>query len=147
MKILIADPSPITRRTIAKISISMGIAGEMDIRETDSGRAALSIWKRNKLDLIFLDWEISLPDGFDVLACIRHADKETPIIIVTWSTERENVVKAIQAGVSGYIKKPFAVKTLREKIEGILPKEPKETDPSEIPTVVLNPSLRRDFIE
>ena len=59
--------------------------------------------------------------GIELLRAVR-ADgslKEMPFLMVTAEAKQENIVEALQAGVSNYIVKPFTSKTLQEKIDKI----------------------------
>ena len=60
--------------------------------------------------------------GLDLLKAVR-ADaklKQMPVLMLTAESKREQIVEAAQAGVNGYVIKPFTAVTLKEKIDKIL---------------------------
>ncbi|MNI94005.1 Chemotaxis protein CheY [compost metagenome] len=59
--------------------------------------------------------------GIDLLSYVRADDriKHLPVLIVTAEAKREQIIKAAQAGVNGYVIKPFTAQVLKEKIEKI----------------------------
>ena len=72
-------------------------------------------------DLILTDWNMPRMNGLDFVKAIREAGHTVPIIMVTTETEKEQVVKAIQAGVNDYLIKPFDQEMLRLKLERVIP--------------------------
>jgi two-component system, chemotaxis family, chemotaxis protein CheY len=60
--------------------------------------------------------------GLDLLKFIRADEKlkTLPVLMVTAEAKREQIVEAAQAGVSGYVIKPFTAETLKEKLDKIL---------------------------
>ena len=60
--------------------------------------------------------------GLDLLKAIRADEKlkKLPVLMVTAAAQREQIVVAEQAGVSGYVVKPFTVEILKAKLEKIL---------------------------
>jgi two-component system chemotaxis response regulator CheY len=60
--------------------------------------------------------------GLDLLKAVRANDKlkKLPVLMLTAEAKREQIVEAAQAGVSGYVIKPFTAVTLKEKIDKIL---------------------------
>jgi two-component system chemotaxis response regulator CheY len=59
--------------------------------------------------------------GIDMLRAIRADEKlkHIPVLMVTAEAQKENLMEAIQAGVSNYIVKPFTAETMQEKINKI----------------------------
>ncbi|MBL6972331.1 MAG: response regulator [Desulfobacterales bacterium] len=114
-KVLIADDfTEVTRF----IRYSLKNIGFTNIREADSGKAALRALKKEKYDLIFCDWNMPDMSGMEVLNKIRSDDelKDIPFIMVTASAEEEKILAAIKAGVSNYILKPFTAETINETL-------------------------------
>jgi two-component system chemotaxis response regulator CheY len=60
--------------------------------------------------------------GLDLLKAVRSNEKlkKLPVLMLTAEAKREQIVEAAQAGVSGYVIKPFTAVTLKEKIDKIL---------------------------
>jgi len=59
--------------------------------------------------------------GIELLKAVRADGKlaKLPVLMVTAEAKREQIVEAAQAGVNGYVIKPFTAATLREKLDKI----------------------------
>jgi two-component system chemotaxis response regulator CheY len=64
------------------------------------------------------DWNMPGVTGIDLLKQIRADEKlrHLPVLMVTAEAKREQIIEAAQAGVNGYIIKPFTAATLQEKL-------------------------------
>ena len=90
--------------------------------EADDGQTALPMLKTGDFDFLITDWSMPGMDGLALLKTVR-ADKQLgdlPVLMVTAEAKREQIVVAAEAGVNGYIVKPFTAATLEDKIEKIL---------------------------
>ena len=85
------------------------------------GRAALDLLMQQKVDLILLDVEMPVLDGFHTLDSIRKMETaiDVPVIFVTGRHDRFTVFHSVQRGVDGYIVKPFEKEALLQKIEAV----------------------------
>jgi two-component system chemotaxis response regulator CheY len=115
IKILLVDDQPLIRKIVRDILAQLGY---MNVEEAENGQDALEKLKAKKFDLIFLDWNMPVMQGIDVLRELRKmpAYKDTPVIMLTAEAEKERVITAIQEGVTNYIVKPFKPATLKEKL-------------------------------
>jgi DNA-binding response OmpR family regulator len=79
---------------------------EADVNFADDGQSGIEITRSNSPDIILLD--LGLPDinGYEVLTILRSFTR-APIIVLSATRDRENIVKAVQCGASDYIIKPF----------------------------------------
>lgn len=84
-----------------------------------SGKEALEIFDKEKIDLILLD--LMLPDlsGEEVCRLIR-AKSCVPIIMLTAKTEEEDLLEGFNIGADDYVTKPFSVKQLIARIKAII---------------------------
>ena len=73
------------------------------------------------IDFLVTDWNMPGMQGIDLLKAVRADDKlsSMPVLMVTAEQKREQIIEAAQAGVNGYIVKPFTAATLKEKIDKI----------------------------
>ena len=74
-----------------------------------------------RFDFLVTDWNMPGMTGLDLLKAVR-ADVnlvKLPVLMVTAESKREQIIKAAQAGVNGYVVKPFTAITLEEKINKI----------------------------
>lgn len=73
--------------------------------------------------LIFLvtDWNMPIMSGLDLLREVRADEnlKHLPVLMVTAEAKRDQIIAAAQAGVNGYVVKPFTAQALKDKIEKI----------------------------
>lgn len=118
MKILIVDDFSTMRRIIKNLLRDLGFT---NTAEADDGKTALPKLKAGGIDFLVTDWNMPGMSGLDLLKAVR-ADPELaklPVLMVTAEAKREQIIMAAQAGVNGYIIKPFTAATLKEKIEKI----------------------------
>lgn len=94
----------------------------IQIEEAINGRKAQQMLSRQPVDLILCDWEMPELSGLELLTWCREQDslKIVPFIMVTSRGDKENVVQAIQAGVSDFIGKPFSNEQLITKVKKAL---------------------------
>lgn len=94
----------------------------IQIEEAVNGRKAQQMLVRQPADLILCDWEMPEMSGLELLSWCREQEtlKTTPFIMVTSRGDKENVVQAIQAGVSDFIGKPFSNEQLVTKVKKAL---------------------------
>lgn len=118
MKILIVDDFSTMRRIIKNLLRDLGFN---NTQEADDGSTALPMLKGSKFDFLVTDWNMPNMTGLDLLKAVR-ADPELsklPVLMVTAESKRDQIIEAAQAGVNGYVVKPFTAGTLKEKIEKI----------------------------
>ncbi len=115
MKVLVVDDFAAMRRILKNVFGQIGLS---NIIEADDGTTALKMLKNNKVDLIVSDWNMPKMSGLDLLKIVRsnESTKDTPFLMVTASSQKDDVLEAIQAGVSNYIVKPFTADTVKEKL-------------------------------
>ena len=116
MKVLVVDDSRAMRRIIAKFLVELGF----EVHEAGSGLEALvSAPKIEGLGLILLDWNMPEMDGGTLLARLRNDPEfaDIPIMMVTTETEMNQVVRALEAGATEYLMKPFDEAAVREKLQ------------------------------
>ncbi|PCS22004.1 chemotaxis response regulator CheY [Candidatus Enterovibrio escicola] len=118
MKILIVDDFSTMRRIVKNLLRDLGFSNTV---EADDGLTALPILKKGGIDFVVTDWNMPGMQGIDLLKNIRADDslKHLPVLMITAEAKREQIVEAAQAGVNGYIVKPFTATTLKEKIDKI----------------------------
>ena len=94
------------------------------IEDAINGKKAQAMLAREAFDLVLCDWEMPEMSGLELLTWCRgqEALKAMPFVMVTSRGDKENVVQAIQAGVSGYVSKPFTNEQLLTKVKQALNK-------------------------
>lgn len=118
MKILIVDDFSTMRRIIKNLLRDLGYN---NTSEADDGQTALPMLQSGSFDFLVTDWNMPGMQGIDLLKAVRSDPKlmSLPVLMVTAEAKREQIVAAAQAGVNGYIVKPFTATTLKEKIDKI----------------------------
>lgn len=118
MKILIVDDFATMRRIIKNLLRDLGYT---NITEADDGNSALPLLQTGNFDFLVTDWNMPGMPGIDLLKAVRSSPKtaKLPVLMVTAESKREQIIAAAQAGVNGYIVKPFNATTLKEKIDKI----------------------------
>jgi len=118
MKILIVDDFSTMRRIIKNLLHDLGYDNS---HEADDGTTALPLLKNGSFDFLITDWNMPGMQGIDLLRAVRSDPKlkSLPVLLVTAEARRDQIVMAAEAGVNGYIVKPFTAQTLREKIDRI----------------------------
>ncbi|MGA0586341.1 chemotaxis response regulator CheY [Dyella sp. KRB-257] len=120
MKILVVDDFSTMRRIVRNLLVELGFSGPL-IQEADDGESALVMLKSQPFDMVVTDWNMPNMTGIDLLRAIRAEAslKGLPVLMVTAENNRDQIIAAAQAGVNGYIVKPFTAATLQEKLTKI----------------------------
>jgi len=118
MKILVVDDFSTMRRIIKNLLRDLGFT---NTTEADDGLTAMPILQAGGIDFLVTDWNMPGMQGIDLLKAVRADENlsHLPVLMVTAETKREQIIEAAQAGVNGYIVKPFTAGTLKEKIDKI----------------------------
>lgn len=112
--LLVEDYAPV-RRTLRSILMQFGFR---NIDESDSVDSALEKMRERSYGLVISDFDMGEKTGLDLLNEIRADDelKDTPFLIVSGLATADNVAAAKEAGVDGYIVKPFNMTTLKKQL-------------------------------
>lgn len=120
VSVLVVDDAPFIRDLIKK-ALRSYFPG-LQIEEAVNGSKARQLLSRTSFDLVLCDWEMPELSGLELLQWFRTqpGQEKTPFIMVTSRGDRDNVVQAIQAGVSDYVGKPFSNEQLISKVNKAL---------------------------
>ena len=113
LRILIADDESIIRLDLKKILESMG---HKVVAEASDGKSAVEQARRGELDLAILDIKMPEMDGLDA-AKILTQEKICPVLLLTAYSQQDLIDRAKEAGVFGYLVKPFKEADLLPAIE------------------------------
>ncbi len=119
IKILIVDDFATMRRILKNILKQLGFK---NLVEADDGTTAWEVLEGQSIDLIISDWNMPKMTGLELLKKVRETDslKGVPFLMVTAEAQKQNVIEAVQAGVSNYVVKPFTAEAISDKLEKIL---------------------------
>jgi DNA-binding response OmpR family regulator len=117
-QILIVDDEPGVAQTIQE-RLEMSGYG---VITASNGKEGLAMAVEEEPDIVLLDVKMPVMDGFEMLEALRkdQEGKSRVVMMVTVSSEKEDMARAEAYGVEDYIVKPFELGTLVEKVEGIL---------------------------
>ncbi len=106
------------RRIIKNLLRDLGFT---NTSEADDGQTALPMLKNGDFDFLVTDWNMPGMTGIELLKHVREDErlKDLPVLMVTAEAKRDQIVAAAQAGVNGYVVKPFTAAVLKEKIDKI----------------------------
>ncbi len=116
MSVLLVDDMPSMTKFVHKMMRNLGFGKEFFMAH--SGREALEILKTEKIDIVFLDYNMPVMSGSDVLSHIREDRnlRELPVVMVTAEAYSDFVAEIGESEVDAYILKPITVQVLEEKI-------------------------------
>ena len=119
LRFLVVDDFSTMRRMVKGVLHELGY---VNVAEAEDGTTALPILKGGGIDFLVTDWNMPGMQGLELLRAVRADPKmaRMPVLLVTAEAKREQIVAAAQAGVNGYVLKPFTAQTLKAKIEKIL---------------------------
>jgi len=84
------------------------------------GREAISLFESSNFDMIILDIMLPYLDGFEIAEIVRKANPQMPILMLTARTSKGDKVKGLELGADDYITKPFHLKELLLRVQGML---------------------------
>ena len=105
-------------REIAQLLCDFLRAEDFSVSVVSSGEKALSLFERYGAKLVVLDIMLPGMDGFAVCKKIRE-QSNTPILIVSAKTEKDDKLTGLVLGADDYIEKPYDVDILLAKIRGV----------------------------
>ena len=118
LKILIVDDFSTMRRIVKNLLHDLGYT---NTQEADDGKTAWPMLQAGGFEFVVTDWNMPGMTGIELLKAIRGDAKlaSLPVLMVTAEAQRDQIIEAAKAGVSGYIVKPFTGATLKEKLDKI----------------------------
>jgi len=119
MKFLVVDDISTMRRIVKSVLNELGYN---NVTEADDGSSALPLLRDGEFDFLITDWNMPGMPGLDLLKAVRASEKlaKLPVLMLTAEAKREQIVAAAQAGVNGYVIKPFTAAVLKQKLTTIL---------------------------
>jgi PAS domain S-box-containing protein len=119
-RVLVAEDNAINQKIVSFQLKKMGF--EIDM--TENGQEALERYNSGSYDLIILDIQMPVLDGYQVAKAIRSREKNTsmhaPIIALTANAMKGDRELYLEAGMDGYVSKPFTFETLQETIVNLI---------------------------
>jgi len=109
-KILLVEDNTTNQEIMVGLLENSGI--EMEI--ANNGKEAVEVYEKGKYELILMDIQMPVMDGYEATRQIRETDKEVPIIALTANAMKEDIEKTKQAKMDEHLNKPIEVNKLYE---------------------------------
>jgi two-component system cell cycle response regulator DivK len=121
-KVLVVDDNPVSRELIREVLE----ASDLWILEAETGDEALKKIADERPDIVLLDIQLPVYDGYEVLHRVRAGLKlnKLPVLALTAYAMQGDREKALESGFDAYITKPIDAAALRLQIRKILDSEP-----------------------
>ena len=114
------------------------------VEVAEDGKRGLDLIRSKAYDIILLDLMIPEMDGLEVLKEMRRDEIETPVLIITAKSTKEDVIKGLDTGSDDYLTKPFSFDELLARIRALLRRSRKPVPLTlEYREMVLNPYNRK----
>jgi len=122
-KILVIEDDPEIRELVVRLLKKE----QFQVDEVDSGEQALQKLKKERYDLLVLDWMLPGLDGVELTRVLKSKDfgietpsSGAPILMVTAKSEPEDIVKGLESGADDYITKPFDLNVFKARVRALL---------------------------
>ena len=121
--ILVAEDRESSRELIRTMLEHSGYS----VLEAANGAEAVTLTCEKSPDLVFLDLQMPIKDGYDVLRELRSDPRFEflPIVALTASAMYGDKARALKSGFTGYLTKPLALSDLRKELSRLLPQNSK----------------------
>ena len=116
MRILLLEDEIDYKESIHEYLESLGY----EVESFENGDKALDAIHFNNYQLLLLDIRVPGTNGHDILRMMRESGDETPVIFITSLTDIDNLSIGYELGCNDYIRKPFASKELKYRVEQVL---------------------------
>ncbi len=121
LRILLAEDNPVNQKLATVLLRKRGY----DPKIVNDGKQAFEIFKTEPLDIILMDIQMPIMDGFEATSAIREYEEEhgghVPIVALTAHAMKGYREKCIEGGMDGYVTKPIKADVLYDEIERMLP--------------------------
>jgi DNA-binding response OmpR family regulator len=117
VRVLIVEDEPRLAENIARsLRESAGYAVDL----ASDGQEGLFLAEANVYDVVLLDLMLPKVDGMQILARIRQAGQQTPVLVLTARDDKESVVALLNAGADDYLTKPFDLGELLARTKALI---------------------------
>jgi CheY-like chemotaxis protein len=116
IKILIAEDNKMNQVMIKNLLNKLGFS---NFKIVNNGKKAVDAAKLENYDIILMDINMPVMDGFEATKIIKEFNPDIPIYALTANVMAEDRDKCKKAGMEGFLPKPFKIKQLREVLDNI----------------------------
>ena len=143
LQVLIADDVATNREILVRMLERIGV----QVRQVDSGAAALEAVAQEVPDLVFLDIRMPGMDGVEALQRLRHTYGDLPVVAISASVLAHERQHYLHSGFDGFVDKPFRFEALYACLEQVLGVEYHYAAPEEEASVRLAIELPADLVQ
>lgn len=131
LSVLVAEDTPANQKVVTTMLKKRGHS----VTVAQNGREAVELFKKQKFDVVLMDVQMPILDGFQATSVIRALERNseytTPIIAMTAHAMRGDREKCLEAGMDAYVAKPLDVKQLLGLLESVAEDHAPTTNGSE----------------
>lgn len=106
--------------------------GGYDAVEAVDGQEALQILRHTQPDLMIVDVNMPVMDGFEFLSKVRDRGLTTPVIMLSARGDRVDVTHGLQLGADDYVRKPFGLEELLLRVTAVLRRSSSVDEPATV---------------
>jgi two-component system response regulator MprA len=137
-RVLVVDDDPDVRDSLARALRLSGYAVTTAVHGAD----ALTAVARSPVDLIVLDVQMPVVDGFDACRMLRARGDATPVLVLTARAAVDDRVTGLEVGADDYLVKPFALRELLARVRALLRRSASRRDVLGYADLTLNTATR-----
>jgi signal transduction histidine kinase/CheY-like chemotaxis protein len=115
---LVAEDNPLNMLVLTRILASLGYSYEC----AEHGKIACEMAAKKQYDIVFMDLNMPIMDGFEASKIIRSLNKKIPIVVVTANTSEDDMAYAYKCGASEHLHKPINEQTIISVLERVYEK-------------------------
>ena len=127
LRVLLVEDNLVNQMVTKDLLVGMGV----EVIVAENGRIALDILQNEQFNLIIMDMQMPVMDGFQAMKCIRDSDhqqlKQIPILALTANVLQTEIKKCYEYGANEYLAKPFKPDFLFSKIINLIPSNESHT--------------------
>ena len=119
LNVLIVDDSSAIRKILRRVLTQT----EIDIDqmyEAGDGVEALEKLQNNDISLVLSDINMPNMDGLELLQHVKSGKRDIPVIMISTEGSQPKVLRAVELGARGYVRKPFTAEQIKEKISACI---------------------------
>ncbi|MCR5374022.1 MAG: response regulator [Lachnospiraceae bacterium] len=117
LKFLISDDSILARKQLKDVLTSAGYSNFVEARD---GKEAVTLYAKEKIDVVFLDIVMPQIDGIEAVKQIKAIDDNANIVMVSSVGTQGQIKAAIEAGAKDFIQKPFVSNQILTVLDNIV---------------------------
>jgi PAS domain S-box-containing protein len=115
-KVLLVEDNAVNQKVAQRFLERLGCEVEL----AENGEQCLRAWERGRFDVVFMDIQMPVMDGYTATRLIRErecVERRTPIVALTANAMTGQLERCLSAGMDGLLTKPIAIERLREVLE------------------------------